>query len=115
MSLDAKQRRECYYREADKADFMLYGSSLWRTDAWKLLSEAVPDPFANLLCAQEIGAWRDRVLSWFGETSHEPAEEPKCFTLDRVRRFVFLSVRFCEKGFDAGFVESIPCLPTEIA
>jgi hypothetical protein len=114
-SLDPKQRRECYYHETDKADFLLYRSASWRAEVWELLSRAAPGPFADLLCGEEIGAWRDRVLSWFGESSREPAEDPKCFTLERVRRLVDLSVRICAKGFEAGFVESIPALPAELA
>jgi hypothetical protein len=80
--------RALYYRETDQIDFDLYHQQPWRPQAWQLLAAARPVGMPGLLTAQEIGAWRDRTLHWFGETIQEPGITPTHYRPADVAAFI---------------------------
>lgn len=104
--LSRERKVEAYYRETDKVDFLLYHSVPWRDKAWGALRAAEPREFAGILSAEEIGAWRDRLLRWFTELMKEPEEQPQFFTRERVACFVEVAATVCDKGLSCGFAEA---------
>ena len=104
--LSSEQKVKAYYRETDKVDFLLYHSAPWRDEAWAALRAVEPQEFAGTLSAEEIGAWRDRLLRWFTELMKEPEEQPQFFTRERVACFVEFAATVCDKGLSCGFAEA---------
>lgn len=68
----SQDKSKIYYQETDQIDIDLYKYTDWRANAWELLAKADPRDVDQLLTAEEIGKWRDRVLGWY-----TPDKEPK--------------------------------------
>ena len=82
------ERRRLYYQETDQIDFDLYYRMPWRMEVWHKLSVSQPEDFCLLLTAEEIGKWRDRVLTWFEVIKPEPKIKPIYITYSETQRFI---------------------------
>ena len=66
----------------------LYDRQPWRPEVWALLRAAQACDLEGLLTAEEIGGWRDRVLSWFDANRHKAGYTSQYLTLDRALSFI---------------------------
>jgi hypothetical protein len=85
--------RTLYYNECDKLDFDLYDEQPWRPAVWEMLSVAEArdiglegDP--PLLSADEIDAWRNRILGWFDAHRVKASYQPQYITRELVWPFI---------------------------
>ena len=99
----AQERKERYYKETDKADFILHRTAPWTDDAWKALRRVQVPSFDGYLSSEEIDGWRHRLLRWFADPQKEPLDDPEFFTTELVADFIEFSAAVLSEGFATSF------------
>ena len=60
-----QEERSAYYNDTDILDQMLFNETDRRKDVWSYLETSECTGFLDLLSAEEIRLWKERILHWF--------------------------------------------------
>ena len=85
-----QDKLKAYYHDTDIVDYQLCNESDWRSDVWQSLQGVAYSDFLNLLSAQEIKLWNERVLNFYDapENQYKFSGTPMYITKPDIENFI---------------------------